>query len=272
VTIQPGIHYSHELRPEWGTGVLAGTFDGKPRLIFTDGQMRTFRSIDGLVVAKASDVVEPVVAPRATEPKPRRMLEPKPKSNRFWRDAEETERLRSMVAAGETDEAIAAALGRTKQQVARRRNNLLLRTLSPNRRNNWAHEEDLKLIALVGEGLSFAAVGRVIGRSGRAVRSRHVKLDLDKRKRRWTAEEDARIVAFEGRLVELAEELGRSHRAIVWRRSELGVNVPRPEWTPEDVSTARTMLADGKMPSEIAAVVGKSAPAVRKKLRKLGAR
>jgi hypothetical protein len=266
MNIEPDIHYSHKLRPEWGTGVFAGTWDGKPRLTFTDGLTRTFRSTDGLVVAK---VVEPIVVPRA-EPKPRRKPEPKPKSNRFWRDAEETERLRSLVAAGETDEVIAAALGRTKQQIARRRNNLLLRTLSPNRRNDWTHEEDLKLIGLVSDGLSFAAVGKVLGRSGRAVRSRHVKLDLGKRKRRWTAEEDARIVAFDGLLVDLADELGRSHRAIVWRRSELGVNVPRPEWTPEGLATARTMLADGKTPAEIAAVVGKSAPAVRKKLRKLG--
>lgn len=102
----------------------------------------------------------------------------KPYGTPAWTPGED-ERLRDLTAAGYTDAEIALRLGRSAGSIAQRRGNLHLTAPRPQRAaNEWTPVQDDYLREQFHRGTSDAGIGRVLGKSAAAVRSRRQALSL----------------------------------------------------------------------------------------------
>lgn len=123
----------------------------------------------------------------------------RPDTSRPW-TAEEEATVRRMVADGATDDAIAAAVGRTAGAVGYRRHKLRLVNLP----RPWTKAECHRLVELMEQHHTYAEAAAILGRGVSAVRERCWKLD-------------AAMTTANGRTVsEIARRLGVDHKTVAW--------------------------------------------------------
>lgn len=116
-------------------------------------------------------------------------------------------------------------------------------------------------------------VAKLLGRSVRGVQKHRLSMGFRHyRNRDWTKHEDALLAAtVKDRKTKsftrnLAKKLGRSFSAVQWRlHLKFGAIAPRRLWTPREKSLLGT-----KQDPEIAALIGRTAAAVRTRRRHLG--
>lgn len=110
----------------------------------------------------------------------------------------------------------------------------------------WTPSEDYKLSRCV-EFLTAEEIGRALNRTESAVRSRVVRIRLSS-PRVWTKALDARLIerlADGHRRRDIAEDFGRTLRAIHQRIHVLGLATPLRRWEPSEVETLTSLYEAG---------------------------
>jgi len=147
----------------------------------------------------------------------------------------------------------------------------------------WTEKDSAQLASLYKQGLPDREIAERMRRSESAVRRHRMSLgcgnvsEYRAVRRVWTEEEDAvlRKGWIDGNTdAEIGERLGRKAHAVKQRRQVLGftrsVRSPRGEWLPDEVTRLRALWQSGIPDTAIAAALGRSRAACKRKRADLG--
>lgn len=185
----------------------------------------------------------------------------------------DTDMLRRLVSKEYSDADIGGVLERSEKQVRDKRHTLQLRTQVPGKlRTKWTDEMDAEIASLRADGHSLAEIAEAVDRTRESVRRRLKRIGSKPltQPRPWTQEEDARVREHTGPISVLANELGRTKCAVVWRRKHIGVSAIHPHWTANDYRILADMIDAQRPRASIAKSLGRTVAAVRTKISKLG--
>lgn len=216
--IVKGLLYEHTQRPAWGFAMLIDTVAGKPRLRFTDGEVRTL--IDAQHLRQVGEdqrepagVSEPERRTRRDPPGQRKKSTSSPKPRELgdeWTEVEDA-KLRKLYKSMTDAQLVEHFDGRTRAGIRKRRYRLKL-----DRAPAWTAAQ---VARVMHSAEPDAAIAKDLGRTLQSIRSCRVRHKAARKPKPtdWTADDVARFerAALDGtKDRELAFELGRSVQAV----------------------------------------------------------
>ncbi len=188
----------------------------------------------------------------------------------WWKD-EEVEILVAMFTDGQSDEEIAARLGRTTAAITVQRNKLHL-----SNQPRWTTENETLLRELVEQGLSNLQIAIQLGKSSKAVAGKKIALGLTEAD---TVSDETLAGVHDLFLqgladAEIANALTVTPETVRYVRMKYRLlrEEPAEDWSMLDDLVLRDLFEEGKMDKDIAPILGRSVDAVLHRRAKLGLR